>query len=336
MNQHGINPLLQERLERLSIGARIFPYGISFLDDVTGGISPHDLTVIAAGTGIGKTEIACALALEATRRNKRVLFYALEGRQFEMHSRIKYRWLSHYIFTRPKEFPEALRHKFNFRDWMHGNFDTELNALEHLADEKLLPMMERLQIETPPSDLTAHNIVELAKEMGDGQADLIILDHLHYLGWGDERSEYNAVKNAVSTIRQFVDNEGVPVVMFSHLRKSDKRQDSWVPTIEELHGSSEISKRANFVFTLSPARKLVNYKNEEIEAPSGTTLMRCVKARLGGVSCQRFVAASRFDFTTNSYSQNYFVFETDKWATKIKSVTRGEFKPWMESGREFV
>ena len=97
------------------------------------------------------------------------------------------------------------------------------------------------------------------KEAEFDDCSLVIIDHLHYIDF-EEHSENVGVKRNVAKIRTLVNKYRVPTILISHLRKSFRGTDSIVPQIDELHGSSEISKQANHVISFGACYRIGEYE----------------------------------------------------------------------------
>ena len=88
-----------ERPERAELVGRQLSYGIQFLDDILRGILPHDLILLGASTGAGKTEAAKQIAMHNALLGKRVHYFALEAEPKEIERRVKYALLVHHLRT---------------------------------------------------------------------------------------------------------------------------------------------------------------------------------------------------------------------------------------------
>ena len=65
--------------KRRELGEPEFPTGLSFIDDMTGGIQRGEIWVIAGKTGAGKTSLALQIARSvANNPNNSVLIISLE------------------------------------------------------------------------------------------------------------------------------------------------------------------------------------------------------------------------------------------------------------------
>lgn len=322
-----MNQFAAETKQRLEDRAKAIPFSIDYLDDAKRGILPTDLIVVGAGTGIGKTEFAVNVALGAIECGKSVCLYALEAERYEIHRRIKYKFIAQYFVTHRQEFPSLPENTgLNYFDWSTGKLDSILLPLEDSINEKLHRLFDsNLRIVTPDGPMSAEDMTEIGTEwMG---YDLIIVDHLHYLeAESDSMSENQVIKKAVSQLRNFVNTRRKPVILFSHLRKQTKGDKSAVPTLEELHGSSEISKQANLVVTIGKAFQYP-VDGSIVDGKPGETFIRICKARSAAPGCQNVVARVRFDLGRNTYSEGYTAYTTDRWAEKLTELT--EKMRWM-------
>ena len=70
-------------------GVPRFPTGLSFIDEVTGGIQPGDIWIVAGRPGAGKTTLAVNFAKAiADNPQNRVLFASLEMKGWELTLRM--------------------------------------------------------------------------------------------------------------------------------------------------------------------------------------------------------------------------------------------------------
>ena len=67
------------------------PTGFTDLDEVTGGLQPSDLIILAARPGIGKTSLALGVAHNAALRGKHVGVFTLEMSREQLVPRLL-RW----------------------------------------------------------------------------------------------------------------------------------------------------------------------------------------------------------------------------------------------------
>lgn len=317
-----------KELEKRSIDSkRVCEYGIPFLDDATNGIRPTDLIVVAGKTGVGKTQLATLIAFHNAKKGKKVFLFALEAEQYEIVRRIKYQIVAKLFFERKEKYPGVY---INYCDFTYGKLP-ELRDLELEACELFEMQTENIRIHTPTSAEFGKEELSTLYEAWSDAADLIILDHIHYLTQGERESEYDHIKKTMCTLRNAVNRKEVPIIAFSHLRKENKRDAGLVPALEELHGSSEISKQANLVVGFSPVYELPKKDNpkEVFETPAGATLCKIIKARAAHDGCDRYAAYMPFDMETRTYKETYVPYRINKHLDNLTTVPIQDFERWM-------
>lgn len=277
---------------RLLNASNLLPYYVGFADDYLRGITKHDLVLLGADSGVGKTELAASIAASNAAEGRNVFMFALEAEPDEIERRIKYRMIAGMAHQR--EHPG--RHGLNYPDWYLGRFVTKLRDLEREADEVIGDKFRGLHTYYRGKDFTGETIHRLCLAVQD-RADLIVIDHLHYVDIDDERNENSEYKRLVKTIRDIVLSTGRPILLVVHLRKKPALNAPLVPDLERIHGSSDIAKIATTAIMLSRA-PIVTPNHHH--APTFITIP---KWRLGG-ACRQ-VALCNFDLRNNSYLETY-------------------------------
>lgn len=312
-----------ERKLRLENAARALTYQVAFLDDIVRAILPHDLILIGAPTGAGKTDMATSIALANAQSERKVAYFALEAEPLEIEQRVKYAWLSREAYRRNIEG----HNEISFVEWLLGNcehvlggaLDAEANQwmLNHLGSLRTFYRGEHFDV----ADL--RNAIEVVHR----DAELIVVDHLHYVDAEDDRDEYRAQGELVKAIRDMSIQFGRPFIVVAHLRKRDQRQRSIIPTIDDFHGSSNITKVATQVITIERAFS--------IEAPKwylAPTYMAVVKDRRAGTT--GLVALTYFDRRTRCYSDEYTLGRLTKGGTAWEQLKPGDRPGWARGHRQ--
>lgn len=297
--------IVRERDARSKLSKSVIPFGVTFLDDVFGGITQDDLFVIAARSGQGKSELAGNIAMNCALSGRKVFYFALEAAEFEIERRLLFKALSNRFYSDPNRVAGSP----DFQDWILGRQD---DIFESYYSEELskLSGVENFLIRYRDADFRIEDFER--NFVSEKDSDLIVLDHLHYFDFV-ERSENEAFKNIVKQIRTISMKYGKPVVLVSHVRKADRREKSLVPDQEDLHGSSDIFKIATRVVSIAPAFDVA------LDEPHlWATYMRPVKNRLSNART-RFVGLTAFNSRTNQYDKHYSVGRL--------SVDGSEFEP---------
>jgi hypothetical protein len=144
------------------------------------------------------------------------------------------------------------------------------------------------------SRFTVNELIRSVMDEAD-RSDLFIIDHAHYFDFDDD-NENRAMKNLAKNIRDLVLEEKKPVVLVAHLRKRDRANEDLVPGIDEFHGSSDLTKIATRVVTISPGGRTQDGCYE--------TFFRIPKNRLNG-GTNRFIGRVIFDPKVNAYEPKY-------------------------------
>jgi replicative DNA helicase len=292
-----------EEVERMALVARELRFNISFLDDALGGILPHDLIVLGARTGAGKTAMAAIIAQETAKAGKRVAFFALEAEQDEIERRMKYRALADRWYSLADLKRDSYRNaaaRLSYRDWYYGRIKDLLDPLDRDVEDEIARTYSKLSTYYRGAAFTLEHLDRQFRAIQD-QTDLIILDHLHYVDTDEGESENRAYKAIVKRIRDISLTIGIPVILIAHLRKRDRGGRSPIPDIDDFHGTSDVTKIATKVIMLAPKQRLPTEKG----LPHlWETYVTIPKDRMDGTT-SRYVGTLAFNVRTGSYEPAY-------------------------------
>lgn len=281
---------------RKGYGQKALLYHVPFLDDLLRGIAPHDLVLLGAPTGAGKTELVRLICQANARQMKRVHLFALEAEEGEIEMRTKYSLLAEYAFRARGDIGSL-----DYRDWYFGRCEDIVGDHNEKADRAIRTEFKHLYTYYRGSKFDMHEMVRLFKAV-QTETDLIVLDHLHYvdLDGDNENTEYGKM---LKLVRATALEMGKPVILVAHLRKRDLRSRSVVPEIEMFHGSSEITKVSTVAIMLGPARIVTERVQGHAPYYYAYTFFHVPKDRAGGNS--GYVAACPFDRRFRSYAPFY-------------------------------
>lgn len=293
-----------ERVARRAIVERQLPFHVAFLDDILRSLLPNDLILLGAETGAGKTELARLIASATAESGKHVFYFALEAEHLEIERRDKYAILCELVLKRN---PGDIG-KMNYPDWFRGNCDDVVAGLDEIAEQQIQERRCTMHTYYRGSKFDHKDIKRLFTAI-QSQADLIILDHLHYVDIEDE-NENRGFKTTIKMIRDVAIAIGKPVILIAHLRKGDSRLKRIVPNIEDFHGSSDIIKVVTHSIMLAPAHSVPSHK-----AGVSNTFMYVPKDRHGGKT--GLIAMCEFDRRRKTYADHY----------TLGRANNGEFEP---------
>lgn len=281
-----------ERDERKQLAQKQLPFHHALLDDCLRSIMPHDLIVIGARTGGGKTELGRHIAASNAIAGRHVFYFALEAEEREMERRTKYSVLASMIYQRGVR----LHRQFNYADWYRCNFDADIWELEREADELLAERYATLFTYYRGPEFYAANFKRLVLAHQE-RADLFVLDHLHYVD-NDDENENRGMREIVTTVRNTALLVGKPVILIVHLRKRAQGSKALVPSMDDIHGSSEIGKNCTHAIMLEHAVGMPN-ANKNLN----NTFFSVPKDR--GDGTKPLIALCPFDWRTKRYADFY-------------------------------
>lgn len=305
--------VLGEAEKRREMSQLALAYHHGFLDDILRALLPHDLVLLGAWSGVGKTAQATQIAMMNAEHGRRVGYIALEAEDAEIERRIKYQLLVR--MARGAKAPGA--DEVTYADWYLNRCEDVLGRFNRDADRMIATKYAGLQTYYRGGSFTDEDLSRLVHAVQD-QVDLVVLDHMHYVDVDDE-NENRGYKNLTKTIRHCSLSIGKPVLVVVHLRKKDRGRPTLVPTLDDIHGSSDIAKIATRVVMIAPA--------PSVEAPKwylAPTFVSVPKDRVSGAT--PYVALCMFDRRFQSYEDNYTLGRSvgpfgDKWQA-IKMVDR--------------
>lgn len=303
-----------ERAARAKLHTEMLKFGISFVDDSLLGILPDDLVLVGAPSGVGKTQFCVNLALTNVAKQKRVHFFALEASEFEVERRLKWQILMTNFYADPNR--PRLGKPLLFDEWEVGLYEDILAPYEEWADKYCADEFANLHVFYKTEDFTANKLVEYVNYVAD-DTDLIMVDHVHYFDW-DDSNDNRALKEIAKTARDLGKTHRKPIVLVSHLRKRDKRNEELAAGLDEFHGSSDLTKIATKVISIASGGP----------APEGGfyTYMRTAKNRHSS-SSSRYLAKIVFDDRKGGYGREYKL----GWANaqKFGEIAPAELPKWV-------
>lgn len=213
---------------------KIIKTGIAEIDKEIMGIMPSTVMVISADTGVGKSQLAGNIAMNAMSIGKKVAYFDLENDETDWMAR----QISRYVFTKTGKYhaPYSVFIKERFED--NPDFG---EALAYTCDrfDNLFYLYNNKEM------LTIDRYVESVEQVND--VDLIVLDHLHYFDLENDR-ENESIGKIIRAIRTVAKVRSIPVIVVAHMRKRDKKRD---PDNEDIFGSSNIAKEATLVVLMA-------------------------------------------------------------------------------------
>jgi len=231
----GVKELVRENFERLerifTEGRRItgLPTGYTLLDNLTSGLQPSELVILAARPSMGKTSLALNVAENvALRSGQPVAIYSLEMSKESLLLRLL---ASHARID---------AHKFRTGHLSHDDWRKMTETLARLAEAPLWI-----------DDASAASVVEMGAKARRLQRDkglsLLIVDYLQLI---TARGRFSNRNEEVSTItrglKALAKELQVPVLVLSQLTRAPEREERR-PQLADLRESGAIEQDADVV-----------------------------------------------------------------------------------------
>lgn len=312
-----------ERERRIELGKKRLSFGIKFLDAALGGIFPHDLILLGAKTGRGKTHAAMLCAIANAEKRRHVHYLALEAEKDEIERRAKFSLLSNLVRSSCRTNNNyAHMERMNYLDWYAGDLDDITGPFEEYADRQLSTRFQTLHTFYRSKAFYAERFEELMNEIKD-ETDLVILDHLHFVD-SDDSNDLRGYKAITKKIRDSALALGKPVVVVAHLRKSDRRSERIVPDEEDFHGTSDVPKMATKAVLLAPAFDL-----DSGDPCLWPTYINPAKCRPDG-SRSRYVGRVMFDARSGKYLDDFELGKMSLGGDKFEIADASKLPAWAK------
>lgn len=286
--------------DRISIDpSNLLTWGVDYLDfHFGGGIAPRSFNLLACESGRGKTTMVSNMAIQNGLKGKRVAFIRLEGDLNDFADTEKWKILYPYIVEMVKsgqleKFPDYQAFRMNS---IKGISDLELAAEQILKDR-----MKNIFLFDKTQSVNSESIYEVLKSLKD-EADLVIIDHLHYMDIVDDKRRWIEQMETVKIINEFVDKVHIPVTLVCHINKKDSKYAKGLLRMDDIQGSSDIFKIAHNVLFMSPYYE--EYNMDEMLFP---TLFYSPKARYGAPTTR--IGIKTFDGRSKEYKKGYEIAE---------------------------
>lgn len=287
-----LGELAHNELEQLRLAAkegRLFAglaTGFRRLDELTSGLKPQELIILAARPGVGKTAMALNIASHvALRQKKKVLFFSLEMSSSALVRRLL-------AAEARVTLERIISGRISFKPG-HGRTDWD----------KLVEAADRFE-EAPLwiDDSAALSILELRgkarRVLMEHGLDLVVVDYLQLMHSGTKTENRTQEVSAISRgLKAVAKQLNVPVLALSQLsRQPERRGGDGRPQLSDLRESGSIEQDADVVLFIH--RKVVP-KDEESPEVSRQAEIIVAKQRNGPTDTFRLVYLEPFTLFSN-------------------------------------
>ena len=235
------------------------PTGFKKLDEVTSGLQPSDLIIIAARPAMGKTAFALNIAQQsAVKAGASVLIFSLEMSQEQLGQRL-------ISMEARVEADKIKKGNLDINDWKSINYAlNELNKTKIVIDDT--PGISVMEMRNKCRRLKA--------EQG---LDLIVVDYLQLMTFGGRAESRQQEIAALSRNLKLLAREmNCPVIVLSQLSRAPELRQDKRPMLSDLRESGSIEQDADIVIFLYRD----DYYNDNSEKP-GVCEVNIAKHRSG-------------------------------------------------------
>jgi len=259
--------ILDQRKNLYANGA-LCPTGISAIDEVTGGINPTEVMVVAGRPSMGKTSLMLQFAYSVASHGKRVLFLSCEMVVSSLVDR---------LISSVAEI-EASKIKFG-----------KLSAAEI---NEIALNIETEQFATKPlylsyvPTLTLSLITQAIEKINP---DVIFIDHIQLLCLEQKDNLANEISNAMYFLKRLAGEKNIGLVVGSQTTRAGENQlkeKSFTQSF--LKGSGGIEEAADQVLELELA------KGEKQESSDWQMILRIKKNKFGALTGAPLIFKRRF------------------------------------------
>ncbi|EFO79028.1 replicative DNA helicase [Oscillochloris trichoides DG-6] len=205
------------------------PTGYTDLDELTGGLQPSDLIILAARPSVGKTSLALSLAYNvAYQANQTVGVFSLEMSRDQLVQRML-----------------SMHTGIDMQRLRTGNLrGDELNlALEGMGVLSEIP----IYIEDTPG-LSINEVRSKARRLhAEAGVDLIMIDYLQLMSGRRSDNRVQEVSEISRGLKALAREINVPVIALSQLSRAVEGRTSHVPMLSDLRESGSIEQDADIV-----------------------------------------------------------------------------------------
>ncbi len=204
--------------------------GFRELDEMTSGLQPSDLIIIAARPSMGKTALCLTIAQNAAIDEKAVVgFFSLEMSKEQLVMRM--------MASEAKVDAARFRRGILSRD----EWERLARAIGTLADARLFiddtPGISVLEMRAKARRLAAEQ----------KRLDLIVVDYLQLMGGGRAESRQQEVSQISRELKGLAKELNVPVIALSQLSRAPEARNPPKPMMSDLRESGSIEQDADVV-----------------------------------------------------------------------------------------
>jgi replicative DNA helicase len=211
-------------------GSTAIPFGFRALDRMVPGANPGDLILVAARPSMGKTALACGVAVNMAQRGKRVLILTLEMTARSLIERLIATHAGVSLSVIKQGPPKDVLDRF---------YQASLD-------------LEKLPIRIVENATTPERQAAVVQTMKQGAGvDVVFIDYIGLVKSGQRTTNRNDEVSEISrSLKHLAQRYEVPVVALSQLNRACESRDNKRPRLSDLRDSGSLEQDADVVMFL--------------------------------------------------------------------------------------
>lgn len=296
-------------------------FGVSYLDAALTKMLPTDLILLGGKPKQGKSQLAVEISKSNAIQGRRVVHIALEAEPNEVEMRLKYQLLASlfYKYTRGES------GFISFREWRLGMLQEVLRPYEEEAIHLFTTKYITLETVYQQKGFSAKHLTETLDRVKD-YADLIVLDHLHFMRLDRAHDKWDAQSELMMQIRELNLYYKKPFLVLAHLRKENFEL---APDTDSFMGSSDLGKIATGCIMVARNNDFTDPSHQTFE-----TILSIPACRTGPVP---LVGVHRYLLPGSCYSLDFDLARVSgfKEKQKLERIREEDWPHWAKKERRW-
>jgi replicative DNA helicase len=249
-NARPIGEIMSEVLELIDARAREsksvtgVPTGFTKLDEITAGLQPENLIIVAARPGVGKTSWALNVACHAALNHKiPVLVFSLEMSKHELIERL--------LAGEARIDSNRMRRGLiEYSEWKNKIYPAgnRISQAPILIDDS--PGVNILELRAKARRFRSDPRYFPARPDGSVSHGLVVIDYLqlaHGLGGRKEESREREIAEISRGLKGLAKELHLPIIAVSQLNRSVEKREDKTPQLSDLRESGAIEQDADII-----------------------------------------------------------------------------------------
>ena len=282
----------------LNTGFKIESLGVGDYYGFTLREGPHFL--LGDFTVTHNTQTVTKISQNIASQGKSVAMYALEAEKYEIELRLIY---GEMVYLNSIANPEHKVSDLNYKKWRvnYKRYGEQGDTLRMKAISSLKARSGRINFYYRTNEFSIAEFKKTAMAIKD-HTDIIIVDHIHYFDFKSS-NDNKELSDTIKGIRDIAQLTNIPIILVAHLRKESAQVGGEyakvLPTVDDFHGSSDLSKIATKGFLMAQGR----HTEKGME-----TLFVFPKFRMEG-QATKYIFVVGFDYHLQTYRDKYLVLD---------------------------